>query len=204
MTSRKLASAVAAATLAGGAVLGMSTPASAQSYPPGTTQRGISDSTVEANQDVTANTGSGACNPGSDVAVTIPGFEGTEIVEADLTGNASIDFFVEEGAPLGNFEVVFTCLLGADTNTVRVPFTIVASSTGGGTAPGSGGTGGTGSTGTGGTGTGGTTGGGSSLPRTGADQMVPLAITGIALVGAGAGIVVASRRRREDMPAGIA
>jgi len=198
MTSRKLASAVAAATLAGGAVLGMSTPASAQTYPPGTTQRGISDSTVKANQDVTANTGSGACNPGSDVAVTIPGFEGTEIVQADATGNATIDFFIEEGATPGNYEVVFTCVLGADTNTVRVPFTLVADSDGGGDTDGSG----TPGTGTGGTG--GTTGGGSSLPRTGADQMVPLAITGIALVGAGAGIVVASRRRREDMPVAIA
>jgi LPXTG-motif cell wall-anchored protein len=43
------------------------------------------------------------------------------------------------------------------------------------------------------------------LPRTGADQLVPLTITGVALVGIGAGIVVASRRRREtSMPSGLA
>lgn len=43
----------------------------------------------------------------------------------------------------------------------------------------------------------------SNLPTTGSDQLVPLTITGVALVGIGASIVVASRRRRETMP-GIA
>lgn len=184
MTSRKLASAAAAASLAGVAVLGLSAPAIAQNYPPAaTTRAGITDSTVVPGQTVTANSGSGSFAPGSSVEVSVLGVSETRTADAD--GNVSVTFRVPDNTRPGRFSVVFS----NGTNRVEVPFTVVAAAASG---PGQGqqrqqpnrlG----------------------SLPRTGADQLVPLTITGVALVGIGAGIVVASRRRREtSMPSGLA
>ncbi len=191
MTSRKLTSAVAAASLAGASVVGMAAPALAQSNTPVT--RGVSDSSITAGETITVNTGSGSFLPGQNISVSIPGLGITGAVRSDGLGNASFTFKVPAGTAPGTFQVVFSGPPASGvTNPVSVPFTVVASS-----GSGSGSSSGSGS---------GTTArtSGSSLPRTGADQMVPLAITGLALVGVGAGIVVASRRRREDLPGGIA
>ena len=180
MTSRKLASAAAAASLAGAAVLGMAAPAAAQTascYPNCTAA--INDRTLAPGQSAQVTSGNGTFNPGMSVAVTVPGTSISGTVTADAQGNATFNFTVPAGTRPGNFDVVFT----AGTNVRRVSFTVVAAAAAQGQA---------------------TSAGARSLPRTGADQMVPLAISGIALVGIGAGIVVASRRRREDMPAGIA
>lgn len=179
MTSRKLASAAAAASLAGVAVLGLGTPAIAQDYPPANEPATISDSTVVPGQTVTANSGSGSFVAGSSVDVMVLGVSTTRT--ADASGNVSVSFRVPENTRPGRFSVVFS----NSTNRVEVPFTVVAATAAG---PGQG-----------------QRQGGSGLPRTGADQIVPLTITGVALVGIGAGIVVASRRRREtSMPAGLA
>lgn len=192
MTSRKLASAVAAASLAGASVVGMAAPALAQTGSTTPVTRGVSDSSITAGETITVNTGSGSFVPGSTVTVTIPGLGISGSVVVDGLGNARFQFKVPAGTAPGNFSVNFA---GAPAP-VSVPFTVVASAAAGS---------GTGSTGSGSTGTGtAARASGTSLPRTGADQMVPLAISGLALVGIGAGIVVASRRRREDLPGGIA
>lgn len=182
MTSRKLASAAAAASLVGVAVLGMSAPAIAQDYPPasGSTPAAITDSTVVPGQTVTANSGSGSFVAGSSVEVRVLGVSTTRT--ADASGNVSVSFKVPDNTRPGRFSVVFS----NSTNRVEVPFTVVAAAASGpgqGQQPNRLG----------------------GLPRTGADQLVPLTITGVALVGIGAGIVVASRRRREtSMPSGLA
>lgn len=185
MTSRKLASAAAAASLAGVAVLGMGAPAVAQTYPPVATPPSISDATVVAGQRVTVNSGAGSFDANSVVTVAVLGFSAT--VTADSTGNASFTFTVPADARPGRTEVTFTGVLAGQTKTVVVPFTVVAAAAAGpgrGQAPDRRGT---------------------ALPRTGADQLVPLTIGGVALVGIGTGIVVVARRRRETiMPAGLA
>lgn len=179
MSFRKLASIVAAAPLAGVAVLGLSTPAIAQVYPPASTPAAISDTTVTPGQTVTVNSGSGSFAVAASVEVKVLGI--TETRKADASGNVSFTFTVPANAPTGRASVVFS----NSANRVEVPFTVVAAAAAG---PGQG-----------------QRPSGSGLPLTGADQLVPLTITGVALVGIGAGIVVASRRRREtNMPAGLA
>jgi LPXTG-motif cell wall-anchored protein len=44
----------------------------------------------------------------------------------------------------------------------------------------------------------------SGLPLTGSQELVALGVAGGALVALGAGIVVVARRRREELPAGLA
>ena len=181
MSFRKLASASAAASVAGVAVLGMSAPANAQAYPPASTPASVSDSTVVLGQVFTLNSGNGFCPRGT-VQVTV--FGTTDAADAiDGNGNASESATVPNNTAPGPQTATFRCSSG---NTVAVAFDVVAAAVatpvqvqqpnrGGG------------------------------LPRTGADQIVPLTITGVALVGIGAGIVVASRRRREtSMPSGLA
>jgi hypothetical protein len=117
---------------------------------------------------------------------------GTETANAD----GSVDFTLNAPSEPGRYDVVFA---GAG-RTVTVPFTVVAAAAAG---PGNG-------QGADGNGAGGNGGGGNgaranrALPFTGTDAIVPLTITGVTLVGVGGGIVVASRRRREDMPRGVA
>lgn len=178
MTSRKLASAAAAASLAGVAVLGMSTPAIAQDYPPANTDPSVSDSTVVLGQQFTLNSGRGFCpEPTADLTV----FGGTRQAGVDAVGNASATVTVPDGTQSGRQTATFACA----GDTVDVSFTVVAAAAAGpgqGQRPSR-----------------------SGLPLTGGDQLIPLTITGVALVGIGAGIVVASRRRREtSMPAGLA
>ena len=193
MTSRKLASALVTASLAGAAVLGVSGPAAAQtgSELPQTPGATVSDSTPVPGQTVTVTTGPGSFTPGSTVGFSIPGLNITGSVVAGATGAATFTFTVPAGTAPGRFNAVFSGTLAGVARTVSVPFTVVAAAAAG---PGRG-QGASGQS---------AAGRGASLPRPGADQMVPLAITGIALVGVGAGIVVASRRRREDLPGGVA
>lgn len=182
MSFRKLASVSAAASLAGVAVLGMSAPANAQSYPPLSTPASVSDSTVVLGQMFTINSGNGFC-PNGTAQVTV--FGTTDAADAiDANGNASESATVPSGTAPGAQTATFRC---SDGKTVAVAFSVVtAVAAGPGQRPQQPARSG-------------------ALPRTGADQIVPLTITGVALVGIGAGIVVASRRRREtSMPAGLA
>jgi len=183
VTTRKLASAAAAVSLAGAAVLGMTaTAAIAQDYPPasGSTGASITDATPVPGQTVTVESGDGAFPAGTVVTVTVSGTSISGSETADANGN--VDFTFEAPNGPGRFEVLFS---GAG-RTVSVPFTVVAAAAGG-------------------PGQGQGAGGNSALPRTGSDSIVPLTLTGVALVGIGGGIVVAAaRRRREDMPGGIA
>lgn len=180
MTARTLASALAAAALAGAAVLGTAAPATAQEYPPA--QEGvISDSTVVAGQTVTVEVGPGTFAPEITVTVTVPGLDVSGTTESAADGGAEFSFTVPSDAPTGTFEVVFT---GGGT-TVAVPFEVVGAAA----APvqevdqveq------------------------GSALPRTGADQVIPLTIGGVVLVAVGGGMVVAARRRRDTLPTSLA
>ncbi len=184
MTSRKLASAAAAASLVGVAVLGMSAPAIAQDYPPARTPASVSDSTVVLGQMFTLNSGNGFCFEDPDeITAVVEVFDDILVADVDGNGNASASVTVPEDTAPGRQTATFECI---DGNTVDVAFTVVAAAAAGpgqGQQPDRRG----------------------ALPRTGADQIVPLTITGVALVGIGAGIVVASRRRREtSMPAGLA
>ena len=179
MTTRTLTSTAAAVALAGAAVLGMSAPAAAQQYPPrsGAT---ISDSTVVPGQKVTAVTAPGSFVPGTTVTVTIPGTSVTGTAVVGANGSASFTFTLPRGTAAGRYSVVFS----GGGRTASVAFTAVAAAAAG---PGNGQGNGQG-----------------NLPRTGSDQLVPLTITGLVLVGVGGGIVVASRRRRESLPGGLA
>lgn len=184
MTTRRLASTTAAASLAAVALLGMSAPTAAQEapYPPAPTgDSSISDSTVVAGQAVTAVSGDGTFAAGGpvDVAVACLGLD--ETVTADADGSASFTFTPASGADPGRCEVVFS----AGGSTVTVPFTIVAAAA---ADPGRGQR----------------SDAGAVLPLTGTDAVVPLTVAGVVLVGVGAGIVLSARRRREDLPAGLA
>lgn len=178
MTSR-FSSALAAASLAGVAVVGMSAPALAQTASgPGTTSPGASDDTVVLNQTFTLTTGDNECPAGAPTAVAIRGngFSDSRNTTADNTGTATITYQVPGSARTGSASATFTC--GA--NTIVVPFSVVASSAAG------------------------TTTRSGSLPRTGADNLVPIGIAGAVLVAVGAGTVAAARRRRDALPAGTA
>jgi LPXTG-motif cell wall-anchored protein len=191
MTSRKLASAVAATSLAGAAVLGMSAPASAQSpYPispspaaPGTGTP--NDSTPAPGQAVVITFPNGSFTGGSQVVVSIPELGINTTATATPQGGLSFSFTVPAGTRPGRVTATFAGTLNGAPVVRSSSFTVVAAAaTSPGRAQGAAGN--------------------SSLPRTGSDQIVPLTIAGLALVGVGAGIVVSSRRRREDIPGGVA
>ena len=190
MTSRKLASALAATSLAGAAVLGMSTPALAQ-YPvsPSPAAPGgagtPSDTTPVPGQNITITFPSGSFTAGSTVAVTIPALGITTTAIANPQGGLTFSLAVPAGATPGQVRASFSGTLNGAAVVRTSSLTVVAAAA---ASPGRG----QGSAGN------------SALPRTGSDQIVPLAIAGLALVGVGGGIVVASRRRREDLPGSIA
>ncbi len=136
MTSRKLTSAAAAASLVGVAVLGMSAPAIAQDYPPANSPATISDSTVLPGQTVTANSGSGSFVAGSSVDVQVLAYTRRGFIPqrtpdvvisttrtADASGNASITFELPENTRPGTF---FSVVFSNSTNRVEVPFDAVA------------------------------------------------------------------------------
>jgi len=175
LTTRTLTSTAAAVALAGAAVLGMSAPAAAQQYPPRSGAT-ISDSSVVPGQQVTAVTAPGSFAPGTTVTVTVPGTSVTGTAVVGANGSASFTFTLPLGTAPGAYSVVFS----GGGRTASVAFSAIAAVAAG---PG---------------------GGQGNLPRTGSDQLIPLTITGLVLVGVGGGIVVASRRRRESLPGGLA
>lgn len=182
MLVRKLASAAAAASICAAAVFGVAAPVNAQEYPPAG-DVAISDTTVVAGQTVTVTAPAGSFEPETTVTVTVPdlGVSGTTTAAAD--GGATFTFEVPDGAQPGVFEVVLT---GAGGETVTVPFEVVAAA---GPAP---------------VQADDEQDQGSALPRTGADDVIPLTIAGVSLVALGGGLVVAARRRRDALPAGVA
>lgn len=184
MTARTLASAVAAAALAGAAVLGTAAPVTAQEYPPA--QGGvISDTTVVAGQTVTVTVAPGTFAPAATVDVTVPGLGVSGTTEAAADGGAQFSFEVPAGAQTGSYEVVFA----SGGTTVAVPFEVVATPAAA-PAPEQADQDEVAQ--------------GSVLPRTGADQLLPLTIGGVVLVVVGGGIVVAARRRRDTLPGSLA
>lgn len=228
MSRRSLAAGTAALLITGATLVGAGGVASAQ-QPPGPNSPGQGGQNCENVQNVypqgsnrgrgagvngngqarrgenaRGNTGCSQFAPGRRVAVTaqstpIP----VGIGIADEGGAVTIDFIVPTVLTDGRHDLVFTDLVNRST-VVRVPFNITGGPTSAGAGQGAGGAGqGAGGAGRG-TGAGGT-GQGSALPRTGSDQLVPLTIAGLALVGIGASVVVAARRRRESaMPTGLA
>jgi len=175
MSSRPKA-VTAAVLLAGTAVLGASAPALAQVSGAGATAAGTSDDTAVLNQTLTITTGDNECPPAQPAAVVIEGrgFRDTDSTTADSTGTATIQYTVPSEAQPGRASATFACA----ANTVVVPFTVVAAAA---ASPGRG-----------------------QLPRTGSDNLVPLALGGAAMVAVGGAIVVAARRRREPMPGSFA
>ena len=222
MSRRSLAAGTAALLITGSTLVGTVGVASAQNspgqggqncknaqnvYPQGSNRgqgAGVNPFQVRRGGNARGNTGCSQFAPGRRVAVTaestpIPVGIGT----ADEGGAVTIDFIVPTALTDGRHDLVFTDIVSR-SNVVRVPFNVAGGPTSAGAGQGAGGAGqGTGAGGAG-QGTGGT-GQGSALPRTGSDQLVPLTITGLALVGIGASVVVAARRRRETaMPTGLA
>ncbi|MGI8536877.1 MAG: hypothetical protein ACR2K2_10345, partial [Mycobacteriales bacterium] len=200
-----LASGIAALSLVGASVLGFTGVASAQQqsrcaansnagnvYPPGGLGAGqgqgqgpgISDSTPNRGQQVTATSGCRAFAPGQRVNFGVEStYQQLGTVTATQFGEAIATFAVPNNLENGRHDVVFTgpSPAGPET-TVRVPFTIVAGAVVVvGAAPVR-----------------------SGLPFTGSHELVVLGVAGGALVALGAGIVVVARRRPEELPAGLA
>jgi LPXTG-motif cell wall-anchored protein len=175
MTSR-LTAALAASALAGMALLGLAAPASAQTYDDNESA-GVSDSTVTPGQPLTATSGDGSFTPGETVEYGVEStYQRLGEVKADSDGAATATFEVPENLSAGRHDVVFTSV--ASGKQVRVPFTVVSSAA---ASPGRG-----------------------QLPRTGSEELVALTVAGLGLVAAGAGMVVVARRRRSELPTGIA
>jgi len=126
---------------------------------------------------MSASSGRGSLDPGTSGEFGVESTYqrlGSFTVNAD--GAAVVSFTVPNNLSNGRHDVVFLGTKNGQPVEVRVPFTVS------GTA--------------GAAGAGGRSG---QLPRTGADQLVPLALSGAALVALGAGVVVVARRRREDI-----
>lgn len=228
LSRRALAAGTAALLITGATLVGAGGVASAQNspgqggqncrnaqdvYPQGANRgqgAGVNNNgQARRGENARGNTGCSQFAPGRRVAVSA---ESTPIPVgigiADEGGAVTIDFIVPTALADGRHDLVFTDLV-TRSNVVRVPFNVVGGPTSAGAGQGAGGAGqGAGGAGQGAGGAGQGAGGagqGSALPRTGSDQLVPLTITGLALVGIGASVVVAARRRRETaMPTGLA
>lgn len=180
-----MSSAAAALGLAGLALLGTATAASAAPADCAYGQTctvAISDGTPQRGQSVTVTAGPGSFPGGATVTVTY--FNQTATTTAAADGSASFTFVVPDGARPGRKSVVFR----SGDVTVRVPFTVV---------PGSAGTTvrGSGTPNTGTAGGGGASSTDAGLPNTGSD-VVGLSVAGLVLVGGGAGVVAVARRRK--------
>lgn len=206
-----LAAGTAALLITGASLLGTAGVASAQQspglggqncenvrnvYPQGGNRgrgAGVSDGEVNRGERVRGNSGCSQFAPGRRITVTA---ESTPVAVGTTTagpgGAAVIDFTVPTSLENGRHNLVFTDTDNT-SNAVRVAFNVVGGPGVAGARQGQGGGQGRGA------------GQGRALPRTGADQLVPLTIGGVALVGIGASIVVGARRRREtSMPSGLA
>lgn len=188
MRARRSTSTLAGLALGVTAVAGFTGTAQAQTpapYPPTTAApeqegagAGASDPTPAPGQQVTVSSGADTFTPGSTVTVTLDG----EVV-GTVTASGSGAAVVEITAPdePGTYQVVFTGTDDGAAATESVSITVQGAAAGGGTVtnprPGVLG----------------------ALPRTGADAVVPIAASGIALVVAGAGAIVVARRRSSEL-----
>lgn len=208
MSTRRLASAVATLAVSAAAAVSFAAPALAQQgpgcpnpggqYPPGQDcpagafpgqGRGVSDGNPAPGERMSANSGRGSFDPGSRAEY---GVESTYIKLGETTVNADgmavASFELPTSLAVGQHHVVFRGIKDGAPATVRVPFTLTAAAAGG-------------------------AGGGTAnpregvlgaLPRTGADAVVPMAATGIALVAVGAGVVLVARKRRQELDSSLA
>lgn len=111
---------------------------------------------------------------------------GTGVV--DETGAANATFKLPLSLEPGPHNVVFRGVKDGQPSSILIPFTLVGDAGAAGVGAGRG----VGS----GTATNARTGVLGALPRTGSQEALPMAASGIALVVVGAGVVVAARRRR--------
>lgn len=187
MSVRTIATSIAALSLVGVAVVAPATIAHAQEssdcvvgngYAPQGQGQGVSDGTATRGQEISASSGCAQFAPGREVAFGVEStYQQLGTTTANAGGAANATFTVPQNLSNGRHHVVFTgpAFNGQGTNTVRVPFTVVADAAGR-----------------------------AALPVTGSDELIALAIGGSALVALGAGMVVVARRRREGMPSGLA
>lgn len=201
MTARKIASGLAALALAGSVVVSTATLASAQENPgaskcnsanrtSGQTGTGpsVADQNAERGQRQAASSGCARFAPGRQVEVGVRStYQVLGTTTANQFGEATFAFTVPTNLANGPHEVVFTDTANR-SNVVTAGFVV-----------------------NGGPFSGAATGQNRNnarvagvLPRTGADSLVPLGIGGGVLVLAGAGIVVAARRRSNELPGSAA
>lgn len=197
---KRLMHVLAATALAAAPVAAFQSSATAQEYPGG----GAGESEFAPGQQTAASAPSGTFTAGSSGNTVVRGEGATRgsavavvalpvdtwVAAAD--GSARTSFVMPELAP-GSAAIVFQGTKDGRPASFSVPIEIVAPTYG------TGGTGTGGDTDGAGAGGGGTAVDGSILPRTGADAVVPLLATGIALVLAGGGVLVVARKRREDL-----
>lgn len=188
MTTGRFFKALAAASIAGVAVLGFQVPTAvaqtpspgfncpnpAGNYPPGQCRRAATDDTPQRGQSISVTSGSGSFQPGEAVQVRVLGL--VLNMTADSTGNATATFRVPNDAPCGPTNVVFDGQTSAD---VSVPITVDCPGAAAAQRN-------------------------RALPTTGADHIAELTLAGVGLVAVGGAVVVAARRRRDETPAGIA
>ena len=191
------------ATLSFGVAVGLGTPALAQEapvecagggvvypptdcpLPPEDQEPGLSNTTPVTGGTITAVSGNDEFDPGSTVEVGVQSvYIRIVTTVANAAGAAASTFPLPASLPPGAHNVVFTGLLEGQPTTVALPFTLAAAASpiagvpGGGTS---------------------TPIAGSFLPRTGSVEAIPIAISGVALLLAGTGMVVVARRRRSEL-----
>jgi LPXTG-motif cell wall-anchored protein len=206
MTTGRLTKGLTALSVAAVAFVGVQAPAMAQAppadrpcgpgqgqppaYPPGQPgSASASDDTPVQNQRITFTAAPGTFDPGSQARACLRDSSGRVfslgLVTVNPNGSATISFNIPSDAAAGTAVLSFQGVRGGSYADVSDTITIRAA---GASAAAPGRTGSTGSQAR-----------SAALPRTGADQLVPLSVLGGSLVLAGAGVVVASRRRREDL-----
>lgn len=187
---RRLAHVLAAAAVVSTATVALVGPAAAQQYPPGPpssppgnsantpaseTARGVpfrSGSTVSPGQLGFISAPAGTFDADSRGPVE---FRSTPVqlgrFHARADGSMIFSFRIPSAATAGQHTIVASGVRDGAAVELAVPVTVVTAAA---TAP-------------------------LGLPRTGADAVVPMAASGVALVLAGAGVVVVARRRRAEL-----
>lgn len=162
-------------------------------YPPKPCKAQTSRSSVPQGETVRV-TGDGF-SPSEPVQITLhTDVIGLGAVLADATGRASRVVLIPLSTPVGMHTVVLQGARSTNYLTAELMVTPALPHTGGSAAGGA----------VGGTTNGGTTAGGSTatsgsgLPFTGSSEAIPLAIAGLAMVGAGSGMIATVRRRRRQ------
>lgn len=135
---------------------------------------------------LSVSSGAGTFDAGSSVEVGVQSvYTRLGTTTATASGAAAGTFTIPASLNDGNHNIVFSGLLNGQATKVSLPFTLNAAAAaaqvaaaGGTTLPLIG-----------------------ALPRTGSAEAVPIALSGIALVAVGAGLVVVARRRRSALEA---